>query len=174
MEMKDENMNSLDVENDVEITLVSEDAKICIPRSMILCSKLVKTMLEGEKDNLVIPLPSVDFTSLQKIVEFVKFYHVNPLPEIVKPLKTNQLIDAVPKWYADFVDSMPLHDLMNLLHAANYMNIQPLLDLICCKIASMIKGKTTEEIRQTFNIVNDFTPEEEANVIAENKWVEEN
>ncbi len=46
--------------------------------------------------------------------------------------------------------------------AANYMDIKPLLDLTCAKVASMIKGKTPEEIRKVFNIVNDFTPEEEA------------
>ena len=34
----------------------------------------------------------------------------------------------------------------------------------------MIKGKTPEEIRTTFNIKNDFTPEEEAEVRAENQW----
>ena len=35
-------------------------------------------------------------------------------------------------------------------------------------------GATTpEEIRKTFNIVNDFTPEEEAQVREENKWCEE-
>jgi hypothetical protein len=28
----------------------------------------------------------------------------------------------------------------------------------------MIKGKTPEEIRKLFNIVNDFTPEEEVNL----------
>ena len=28
-------------------------------------------------------------------------------------------------------------------------------------MANMIKGKTPEEIRKLFNIVNDFTPEEE-------------
>ena len=33
----------------------------------------------------------------------------------------------------------------------------------------MIKGKTPEEIRKQFNIVNDFTPEEEAQVCQENK-----
>jgi len=30
----------------------------------------------------------------------------------------------------------------------------------------MIKGKTPEEIRKTFNIVNDFTPEEEVERLA--------
>lgn len=34
----------------------------------------------------------------------------------------------------------------------------------CAKIASYIKGKTTEEIRERFHIVNDFTPEEEEKV----------
>jgi len=37
----------------------------------------------------------------------------------------------------------------------------------------MIKGKTPDEIRETFNIVNDFTPEEEAQVRAENTWCED-
>ena len=32
----------------------------------------------------------------------------------------------------------------------------------------MIKGKTPEEIRKLFNIVNDFTPEEEAQIKKEN------
>lgn len=34
-------------------------------------------------------------------------------------------------------------------------------------------GKTPEQIRKTFNIVNDFTPEEEEAVRAENRWAEE-
>ncbi len=29
----------------------------------------------------------------------------------------------------------------------------------------MIKGKTPEEIRKLFNIVNDFTPEEEVRIL---------
>ena len=37
-------------------------------------------------------------------------------------------------------------------------------------LADMIKGKTPEEIRKTFNIKNDFTPEEEEEVRRENQW----
>ncbi len=42
--------------------------------------------------------------------------------------------------------------------AANFMDIKPLLDLSCAKVASMLKGKTPEQIRKQFNIANDFTP----------------
>lgn len=44
------------------------------------------------------------------------------------------------------------------------MDIKGLLDVTCKTVANMIKGKTPEEIRKTFNIKNDFTEEEEAQV----------
>lgn len=57
-----------------------------------------------------------------------------------------------------------------LLQASNYLNIKDLLDLTCQTVADMIKNKTPEEIRRTFNIKNDFTPEEEEEVRRENQW----
>ncbi|CAN0919630.1 SKP1-like protein 4 [Linum grandiflorum] len=38
------------------------------------------------------------------------------------------------------------------------------------KVAHMISEKMTEEMRKIFNIKNDFTPEEEANIRIENRW----
>ncbi|PHT53310.1 E3 ubiquitin ligase complex SCF subunit sconC [Capsicum baccatum] len=54
--------------------------------------------------------------------------------------------------------------------AANYLNIKSLLDLTCQTMAGMIKEKTPEEILKTFNIKNDFTPEEKEEVMRENAW----
>ena len=54
-----------------------------------------------------------------------------------------------------------------------YVALQGLLDVTCKTVANMIKGKTPEEIRKTFNIKNDFTPSEEEQVRKENEWCEE-
>lgn len=76
-----------------------------------------------------------------------------------------------------FVSFFMVYDLDGLFffflfsfQAANYLNIKSLLDLTCQTVADMIKGKTPEEIRKTFNIKNDFTPEEEEEVRRENAW----
>ena len=53
---------------------------------------------------------------------------------------------------------------ISYLQAANYLDIKGLLDVTCKTVANMIKGKSPEEIRKTFNIKNDFTPAEEEQV----------
>ena len=48
-----------------------------------------------------------------------------------------------------------------------------LLDIGCSYTASIIQGKSVEELRQFFHIENDLTPEEEKKIIEEFKWCEE-
>ncbi|CAL5084162.1 unnamed protein product [Urochloa decumbens] len=64
-------------------------------------------------------------------------------------------------WDREFLGILSLDDLYELLLAASYLEIELLLDATCEKVADMIKGKTTRQIRATFNLTDDLTPAEE-------------
>ena len=165
----------------LEVNLVSSEGdKFEVEtRTAAMSESLFRTMLaDGDDDDedeneQEIPLPNVKSAVLAKVVEFCNYHVTNgPMKEIEKPLKSANMAEVVGEWDANFV-AIEQEMLFELILAANYMDIKSLLDLTCAKVASMIKGKTPEEIRKTFNIVNDFTPEEEAQVREENKWCEE-
>lgn len=50
-------------------------------------------------------------------------------------------------WYLTFLLQLDRDETFDLLSAANYMNIKPLLDLIMLRITFYICGKQPEEIR---------------------------
>jgi hypothetical protein len=113
-------------------------------------SELVKSMMDEDHDDddddgagssPEIPLPNVKSEVLKKVIEFCEHHLGDPMTEIEKPLKSQNMADVVQKWYADFVDLEQVL-LFELILAANYMDIKPLLDLTCATVASMIKGKT--------------------------------
>lgn len=136
--------------------------------------KIIRILVEDQDEDEAqeIPLPNVKSPILAKVIEFCRHYKEDPMTEIEKPLKSSDMQTVVQQWYADYVN-LEQETLFELILAANYMDVKPLLDLTCATVASMIKGKKPEEIRKLFNIENDFTPEEEAQVREENKWCED-
>lgn len=163
-----------------QVRLVSTDGEgFELSSAVAAQSELVKTMMADEASDEAgdeaqeIPLPNVKGSVLAKVVEFLEHHVGEPMAELEKPLKSNDLHDAVSDWYADFVELDDHELLFELILAANYLDIKPLLDLACAKVASMIKGKTPEEIRATFGVTAEFTPEEEQMIREENKWIED-
>ncbi|KAL2476990.1 SKP1-like protein 12 [Forsythia ovata] len=63
--------------------------------------------------------------------------------------------------------------LVELMKAANNLNIKCLVELICQTLAEAIKDMTVNEVRQAFKIENDFTQQEEEEVQKENAWAYE-
>jgi len=144
----------------------------------LMLSETMKDMLndlgvvDGKMENfkeLVIPLSNVKSEILGKIVTYCD-YHVKNKTQPSK--NEDKVTDDIIPWDLEFckVDQATLFE---LILASNYLNIKSLLDLTCKTVANMIKGKSPEEIRKTFNIKNDFTPEEEEKVRKENEWCEE-
>lgn len=145
------------------VTLVSNDAQRFNVDKMLLSG--LKTVLDLMKDvdqnegNLEIPLPQVNKKDLQKVLDFAK-----------SRLETTDEAER-QVWEKNFFN-LAHEDLFNLILASNYLSYQDLLDASCKVVANMIKGKTPEEIRQTFNVSDDFTPEERQEILEENEWVE--
>ncbi|KAF3963018.1 hypothetical protein ACB098_02G206200 [Castanea mollissima] len=147
-----------------KITLKSSDGEAFeVEEAVALESQTIKHMIEDDCADNGIPLPNVTSKILAKVIEYCK-KHVESTSS---DERTSD--EDLKAWDTEFVrvDQATLFD---LILAANYLNIKSLLDLTCQTVADMIKGKTPEEIRKTFNIKNDFTPEEEEEVRRENQW----
>ncbi|KAL4156795.1 hypothetical protein PRNP1_005821 [Phytophthora ramorum] len=162
--------------HETKMKLVSMDGEAFeVDASVAVMSQLVQTLVADEGDEVQeIPLPNVKAHVLAKVVEFCQHHKDAPMAEIQKPLKSNVLSDSVDEWDATFVDVGENQELLfELILAANYMDIKSLLDLSCAKVATMIKGKSPEEIRATFGITEEFTEEEQQRILEENKWCED-
>ncbi|KAI9346204.1 putative negative regulator sulfur controller-3 [Obelidium mucronatum] len=136
-------------------------------------SVLLKNMLEdvGDSDDSPIPLPNVTAAILKKVLEYCEHHKTDPLPNPEED-KDNAPIrrgDDIEEWDAQFI-KVDNEILFEIILAANYLDIKGLLDLGCKTVANMIKGKKAQEIRDMFNIENDFTPEEEEQIRRENEW----
>eukprot|EP00292_Cryptomonas_paramecium_P034407 CAMPEP_0113704894 /NCGR_PEP_ID=MMETSP0038_2-20120614/26800_1 /TAXON_ID=2898 /ORGANISM="Cryptomonas paramecium" /LENGTH=136 /DNA_ID=CAMNT_0000629781 /DNA_START=131 /DNA_END=538 /DNA_ORIENTATION=- /assembly_acc=CAM_ASM_000170 len=134
-------------------------------------STVIKQMLEdlpepSEGEEQQDPVPLMDRSCNSKILEKVIEY-LTKHQEFDTSSTPQEDKDAWDKKYVEVEDE----DLFNLILAANFLDVKDLLDLTCKTVAEYIKQcKTPEEIRQRFNIPNDFTPEEEEEVRKENAW----
>ncbi|KAL6289540.1 hypothetical protein ACE6H2_007050 [Prunus campanulata] len=149
-----------------KITLKSDDGEIFkVEEAVAMQSQTIKHMMEDDCADGTIPLPNVTSNILAKVIEYCRKHK----DILTKATDGDNKEDILKSWDAEFVkvDQDTLYD---LIMAANYLNIKSLLDLILQTVANMIKGKTPEEIRETFNIKNDFTPEEEEAIRKENQW----
>lgn len=177
-----------------EVILVSSDNyEFKLPEKVACLSGLVKSTLGGTNnddgddddgssededdsngESPVIPLKNVSGDHLADVVKFMKFYPTNPMPEIEKPISSaEKFVESLgDDFYRDFTNKDQDY-IFDMVAAANFMDVAPLLDLMCASVAALLKGKTPEQIKETFGIECDFSPEEETKVVKENSWLEE-
>ena len=157
------------------IKLITKEGKeIEITKEAAELSELLKQTINDFPDEEKFPINEVDEKTGEKIKDYLNHFNGDAPPEIEKPLISNNMKNVTDEWSANFVDRMPLDDIINLNVAANYMGINPLLDLCSAKIASFFKDKSEEEVMKEFNIKKPFTEEEKNKIREENKWIEEN
>ncbi|KAJ3356084.1 hypothetical protein HDU83_001998 [Entophlyctis luteolus] len=157
----------------------SDNQEFTISKEIAYQSVLIKNMLEdaGEADDQPIPLPDVSGVILQKgasstqfrassfsvrykpfrppypVIEYATMHKDDPPapPEDEANPKPSEDIDDRDK---EFI-TVDQGTLFEIILAANYLGMKNLLDLGCKTVGNMIKGKTIQEIRKMFNIVNE-------------------
>lgn len=154
------------------VRLMSKDQQeFKVARTAACMSKFIENMLDETDSSEPIPLLNVDSKTLAKVIQYCEYKKDKQACKLEKPLKSTDLSEAVCDFCAEYI-RIDNGEVLEILMAANYLDICPLLELASGQIASQIKNKKPEEIRKEFNIVNDFTPEEEAQVRGENTWCE--
>jgi len=148
------------------VVVTADDRKFEIPKRCADTSTLIKNMLADLGCGEPIPLPNIQSAVFTKVLEYMSWLAKNP----DKSTADGDVPDG------DFEKNLVACDnenLFDIIMAANYLEIKPLMHLACRSIAQRIRGKSPEQIRELFGIENDFTPEEEEAVRKENEWCQE-
>lgn len=134
----------------ITLRLKSKDGKIFdVSKDVAKQIKFVNDMLEDvdEVDGMEIPMGEVRGHILKMVIDFCTFHHNHEL--------TPSTADEIDRWERQFV-KVDKCTLFHLILAANFLAVQPLLDLTCKTVSDMIKGKTAEQIRDEFAIDESF------------------
>lgn len=142
--------------------ITKEKEEVLFPAKLVKHSKLLETLTGGvdvdESDTCFddmepIPVFSVATDTLKNIISFLEMCDKQQLKPIPKPLPSNILKDVVkPPVFGDWINGFDTDQTANLVLAAHYMDIHSLLQLSCAHMATFIKGKTVEEIRESFGL----------------------
>lgn len=138
--------------SDLNVTLVSSDGVAFSVPSKVANLSIFVSMMTDEYDASdyefeSIPVMLVPSNVLSMIIEFMKYYHTDPMITIEKPLISNHIGDVVQPWYAIFIERVKHENMLyDIVNAANYMYIQSLLDLSCAAVATLIHEKSVSDI----------------------------
>jgi hypothetical protein len=122
--------------------ITKEGDKLAISPSVIEHNILLQEIFED--DHCEISLSMVNTKDLVRVIQFCNYYDRNPFTPFLKPITKFNIEDS---WYHTFVD-LPREELFNLIHVANYLDNQPLLELLSAKISTMMRGLSLSEVRE--------------------------
>jgi S-phase kinase-associated protein 1 len=158
--------------SEVEIILTSEaEHRVPLSRQAADMSKVLRSFLE-EEGNFSFPVPHVRTPVMEVIVRWLEEYKSGerPFSRLKKPLPGPDLEQGgfnefdrslVTPWDLDFSKEV--------LSAANFLDIEPLLELAAARVGSIIKGTSIEKLKALVG-VKEFTLEWEEEVRRKNPW----
>ena len=161
------------MDTEKRIKAKSKDGKVVeLSSKAALRSGLLKGVIEDYPDNPECVLNEVNGVTLEKVKEYLIHYENEEPPIVQKPFKSNNFKECASEWDYNFLGD-DNNSILALILAANFMDIKPLLELASAKLASKIRGTTTESIRKDFGITN-FNKDEEEQIEVDKEYLEKN
>ena len=150
-----------------EVKLKSSDGKIFeVPIDILQKSKLFADINQSDEDEEnEIELKEVDGKNLERIIEYLKHYKDIEPKEIPKPYPErtdDTFLRSIlnDDWTFDYIQSMTLDEAINLINAADYLQIDGLIKILAARLAHEMCNCDGEEARRKFGIEGDMTEEE--------------
>ncbi len=153
--------------------VTSDDKEYVLPRLLLNQSKTIKSQLEELPSGTEVPLPNISSVVFDTIVKFLEIHQGDKEEDVVK--STTPDPDYVEnKDDVALLKPLSVNDLCEVIQAANYLDIPQLLHACIRNMASRLKGKTTEQMREITGVQNDFTPAEYAALLKETEFCDDN
>ncbi|KAJ2703985.1 hypothetical protein FB645_003641 [Coemansia sp. IMI 203386] len=150
----------------------SDNCIVKVPRDIVNQIGVLNDLVQLQQDTTDDPitLTNVDAKTMEKVVEYCVHHKDDPIIEENK-YDVPSRSDDIDEWDLNFMH-VDTDTLFYLLLASNYLDIQPLMNLGCKMVANMIRGKDSGQIRQIFNLTDDYTEEEKEQIRKEDEWAE--
>ena len=123
-------------------------------------SGLLKNCIEDDENFKELNLIDIDSKFLKIIIEFLEHYKDSEPQLPQTPLKDSNVMQYLDEWSKKFFSKLNLEDIISLINASNYMDIESLIQICCGILASNMVDKPVDEIEKTFGIEYDLTEEE--------------
>ena len=153
---------------DVTDTLVVDNDVIS------MSSTLSNILLDTSNSNEPINLTNISTASMESIIDFCIQYNLDDsIKEFDESFLKNKDFKreiTITHEYLNKVARREKSDLICMLIDADYLGLDALVEFIAKALANMIKGKNPEELREEFDIENNYTEEEERLMFLETTW----
>lgn len=158
-----------------KMAICSDGVRVELSDYVIRRSRLLRKLFKySNEDGEDIEFP---FTSriLKLIIQYCDYYGRNPDKEIddqhEEDAKKFILVNNIDDWAREFFKDMTVEDLKEFIQAAHFLADYALQsNSTKFLVVTRIKGKTAEEIREAFGLVDDLTSEEKSKITEMMKW----
>ena len=123
--------------------------------SLKLSNFLNSLMIDYPDEEEEIPINLIDGKNLKLVVDYLTHYKTEEIKEIPKPLPSGDLKLYLDEWDFNYINPLTLEETIDLLNAAQILDIKGLLNLTSAKIASEMLTGTVNEVLEKFRIKDD-------------------